>query len=299
MSGSGPLVSVVIPSYNAERYLGEAVRSALSQTYAPLEVIVVDDGSAVDQGQVLSGIADPRVRFVRQANGGVANARNHGARLAMGDLFAFLDADDRWLPDKLAVQVDLLQRQAAEVAFCDLFRFTGDKRLDRTYLAALPVPPPDRFFQGLLRRNFVPLSTTVVTRAAFERVEGFCEDRSIWEDWDIWIRLAGHYRFVHAVQPLAEYRVHDSNASGNVDVMVNRSLGTLDRLERTMPEYLQGYEADVRHSRANLYYELGYARLREGSRASGRQALVTAFRLRPLHLPTAKELLRSFLQLPS
>ena len=95
------------------------------------------------------------------------------------------------------------------------------------------------------------------------------------------------------------HTVHDSNASGNVDVMVNRSLGTLDRLETMMPDYLRGYEADVRHSRANLYYELGYARLREGRRASAREALIRAFKLRPFHVATAKELLRSLLPVPT
>lgn len=99
------LVSVIIPVYNGERYLAEAIESVLAQTYHTLETIVVDDGSTDGSADVAKGFTDPRVRYFYQPNSGQGAARNQGANLAHGSFFAFLDADDVWLSDKLALQM--------------------------------------------------------------------------------------------------------------------------------------------------------------------------------------------------
>lgn len=105
-----PLVSVILPTYNRVRFVGEAIESALQQTYPHLEVICIDDGSKDDTPAVVADIADrdSRVRYVRQTNGGVSSARNHALRLAQGDWVAFLDSDDVWQPWKLELQMSLL-----------------------------------------------------------------------------------------------------------------------------------------------------------------------------------------------
>src|SRR2546427_4231674 len=103
-----PVVSVVIPVYNGERYLADAIQSVLDQTYQNLEVIVVDDGSTDGSAAVAKRFGDA-IRYVRQANGGVCQARNTGISVARGTYLAFLDQDDLWLPDKLAVQVAYLE----------------------------------------------------------------------------------------------------------------------------------------------------------------------------------------------
>ena len=100
-----PLVSAIIPNYNYSRYIGEAVESALNQTYKNIEVIVVDDGSCDDSLKVLSAYVD-RIKVVSQKNAGVAMARNNGVEVSTGEYVAFLDADDVWLPDKVEKQVD-------------------------------------------------------------------------------------------------------------------------------------------------------------------------------------------------
>ena len=105
-----PRVSVVIPSYNCASYIAEAVDSVLNQTYSDWEVIVVDDGSKDNTRAVLEGYGD-RIRYVCQKNQGVSIARNHGIQLARGEFVAFLDADDFFLPDKLAAQIAMFERQ--------------------------------------------------------------------------------------------------------------------------------------------------------------------------------------------
>ncbi len=102
-----PLVSVIIPIYNGERFLRQAVVSVLSQEYAPIEVIVVDDGSRDASATIARGFGPP-VTCLSQANGGAASARNAGVEASRGELIAFLDADDLWLPGKLHAQVDAL-----------------------------------------------------------------------------------------------------------------------------------------------------------------------------------------------
>lgn len=107
----GPTVSVIIPVYNGERFLAEAIRSALDQTLSPAEIIVIDDGSTDASAEVARGFGPP-VRVLAQANLGPAAARNLGVAHAAGDLLAFLDADDLWMPEKLAYQVQFLCRPA-------------------------------------------------------------------------------------------------------------------------------------------------------------------------------------------
>lgn len=116
MNSTAALVSCVIPVHNTERYLGDAIDSALAQTYRPVEIIVIDDGSVDDTPKVIAGYGD-RVIAARQENAGAPSARNHGLRLAQGEFVAFLDADDLWHKEKLAIQTEFLE-QHPDVGYC-------------------------------------------------------------------------------------------------------------------------------------------------------------------------------------
>jgi len=123
-----PLVSVIIPTYNYGRFLGEAVSSVLCQTFRDLECIVVDDGSTDETGQVLASISDPRMVFTGTPRLGVSGARNRGLELSRGDLIAFLDADDRWRPGKLERQVAILADEPdVDMVFTNFVRFTAEE----------------------------------------------------------------------------------------------------------------------------------------------------------------------------
>ena len=130
-----PLVSVILPTYNRVRYVGEAIESALRQSYRNLEVICIDDGSKDDTPAVVAELADhdPRLRYIRQANGGVSAARNHGLRLARGEWIAFLDSDDIWRPWKLEVQMALLAaRPEVGMTWTNMDSMWADKRPHQT-----------------------------------------------------------------------------------------------------------------------------------------------------------------------
>ena len=193
-------VSVVIPAYNAARFVRQAIDSVLHQTHAPLEVLVVDDGSQDDTPEIVESYADGAVRLIRQPNQGPSAARNTGIAAARGTLIAFLDADDSWLPDKLARQVALLAAHPS-AAFC-----ITDERLvgedgtvfQESYLAEAlfrdgkPDGPAlvDKPLTRLMAGTFVGTST-VCARTECVRAAGiFDVQLRLVEDRDMWIRLA-------------------------------------------------------------------------------------------------------------
>jgi glycosyltransferase involved in cell wall biosynthesis len=205
---ASPLVSVVVPAYDAEPYLADSVGSALRQTWRELEVVVVDDGSGDGTAALAArlGEADPRVRLVRQANGGLSAARNAGLLAARGEYVCFLDADDAYLPDKIARQLAFLE------AFprCDLVysdHYVGDAQLTPLTLDTKS-PPPIPMEKLLAYRNwFAPLAPLL--RAAFrERIGLFDPDLPCSEDWDYWIRASRCGTFAYLPGPVGVYRTH-------------------------------------------------------------------------------------------
>jgi glycosyltransferase involved in cell wall biosynthesis len=168
-------VTVIIPAFDAQAYLGEALNSVIAQGLEDLEIIVVDDGSTDGTGEVASATGDSRVRYVRQSRMGTAAARNHGVALASGHLIAFLDADDVWLANKLAVQIESLERGDGDMIFAHVEEFISpDCRQDLE--GVVRVRPK---VAGLCA------DTLVIRRSDFERVGGFDPACQIGEfiDW--------------------------------------------------------------------------------------------------------------------
>jgi hypothetical protein len=182
-----PLVTVIIPSFNGAAYIGQALRSALDSPGVPLEIIVVDDGSTDDTFKVLEGF-DTRVRLVRQERGGPYRARNHAARLARGDWLAFLDADDDWLPGKLAAQVRLAA-SGPDLVYTDRLNFGDLSRVKERQSDSVTLHEGD-IFEPLLLGNFITLSSVLMRKSAFEKLGGFAIERRGVQDWDMWLRYS-------------------------------------------------------------------------------------------------------------
>jgi glycosyltransferase involved in cell wall biosynthesis len=203
---TGPCVSVIVPAYNRERYLGAALDSVLAQDYRPLEIVVVDDGSTDGTARVAR--AYPDVRYLHQANQGVAAARNAGIAASRGELIAFLDSDDLWAPEKLRLQVGFLLEHP-RVGYC-LARM-------RNFLEPGCPPPPWIGVDELSRVEFgiVP-GTLVARRDVFERVGGFDPRYPCGSDTDWFFRAkdAGiALGFLGEILLLR--RVHDANLSAS------------------------------------------------------------------------------------
>ncbi len=213
-----PLVSVIIPVYNAAAYVRETVDSALHQAYPNLEVIVVDDGSTEDLSWVAAAYGT-RVRYVRKPNGGPASARNLGIRMASGAYLAFLDADDLWEPDKLRAQMDLLLRHPSVGLVYSAMSEIDEQGLLRQPSRGRHARPSGDIAEALFWHNWVPTSTVVIRKACLEQVGGFDEARELIsvEDYDMWLRIAERHEALYVDQPLARYRLHAVGISRSTD----------------------------------------------------------------------------------
>ena len=174
--GTSPLVSVIIPAYNGERYLLDAIESVLGQSYHPIEILVVDDGSTDSTAQTAKSYFD-RIRYLRQENLGAGAARNHGVRESQGEYLAFLDADDLWAPEKLKSQISVLrQDKPPSMVFGHVKQFVSPE-LSEDDKAKIAIPAE-------VMRGF-HIGTMVINRQTFDEIGWFSEDLEVGEfiDW--------------------------------------------------------------------------------------------------------------------
>lgn len=218
-----PLVSVVIPSYNHEKYVGTAIASVLAQTYDNIELIIVDDGSTDNSPDVIRQVNDQRVRIIEQENRGAHNAINRGLDAARGDYLAILNSDDIFLPDRLMRCVEHLGESRAELvaSWLEVIDQAGiTLGIKEGWKNMLPWDIPnykntfaktDDFALNLLVSNFVATTSNLVfTRRLYDAIGGMRNLRFT-HDWDFLIRAAAAFRCCLISDPLIKYRIHDSN----------------------------------------------------------------------------------------
>ncbi len=184
------LVSVVIPTYNRALLVERAVRSVLAQSWIDLEVVVVDDGSLDDTHERLGTLDDKRIQILRKENGGVSSARNAGLRAANGDIFALLDSDDWWQPDKLSKHVDFMRRGGFAICQTDEIWIRRGKRVNPGKKFA---KPSGRFFEKALEQCLISPSCVAFTRSFWEEMGPFDEELPACEDYDLWLRTCLHH----------------------------------------------------------------------------------------------------------
>jgi glycosyltransferase involved in cell wall biosynthesis len=211
---SGPLVSVVVPVYNGERFLGEALDSVLAQDYEPLELIVVDDGSTDRSGSVAQSRP---VRYLRRAHEGVSATRNAGIAAAGGELVALIDADDLWPPDALAIQVrHLLGHPETWIV------------LGQMKIVVEPGTPRPPWYRPEWESSTVPSTRPLARRNVFERVGGFDPSYRMAEDleWLVRAHEAGVEREILQDVVLI-YRLHGANTTYEQEVAQSYSFRLL------------------------------------------------------------------------
>lgn len=217
------LVSVVIPAYNGEATIDETLRSVRAQTHARLEIIVVDDGSrdGTVEAVLTHATVDPRVSVMRQANAGVAAARNLGWRSATADLIAFVDADDLWAPAKITRQIEALNAGGAQAGLA----YTWYARIDPDSRVTSMGHRPDargQVLQDIFKGNFIGNgSAALIRRAVLEEVGGFdpglrAQGAQGCEDFSIYFRIAEKHEFALVPEPLTGYRTLPGNMSSDM-----------------------------------------------------------------------------------
>lgn len=211
------LVSVVLATYNCREYIGQAIESILSQTYSNLELHVVDDGSTDGtREEVERFFRDPRFHYHYQANAGQTVAKNHGIRRSRGEFIGFCDADDVWLPEKLALQMPAFGEHAQlGVVYSRAALFDAQGAPVEPDRSDEPTYHSGRVTSELFKINFIPFGTAVVRRRCLEQVGGFDEQYRMSIDWELWLRISLHYEFLFVDVETYAYRVWAGQMSRN------------------------------------------------------------------------------------
>ncbi|WP_050929916.1 glycosyltransferase family 2 protein [Aestuariivita boseongensis] len=217
-----PLVSVIIPTYNRAGTILRSIQSVLAQDYQNLEVIVVDDGSTDQTQNILSSVADERVRLiVHEKNRGVGAARNSGIFAAAGDLVAFQDSDDEWLQGKLSSQVEKILEigEQCVLVYCVKIVYGRDAAYRRGPRRAACVPgPEEKILSGDIRKrlwrdNLISTQTMLVRTQALREIGGFDERLFNSEEWDLAIRLSSLGIFAFVDEPLVNTYIQKDSIS--------------------------------------------------------------------------------------
>ncbi|BCX89701.1 hypothetical protein MIN45_P2074 [Methylomarinovum tepidoasis] len=260
-------ISVVIPAYNAAPFLEKALESVQAQTHPVAEILVVDDGSTDATADIARSF--PQVRYLRQQNQGPSAARNRGIQEARGDWIAFLDADDRWTPEKTSEQLAALRRypQLALIA-SDMAETDSDGNVriasmlahhglrdDFVHFDGAPVPDA---LSRLVRKNFIPTGTVLVRREVLQQTGTFDPDLRYGEDLELWARIAAR----HPVTCLPRVHMlrcrHGRNATDNTDAMLEDLIRVMDSIRRHCAAELKRQGTDPDELVAQALWTLGY-----------------------------------------
>lgn len=248
-----PKVSVVIPNYNYEKYVARTINSVLAQTYPNLEIIVIDDGSKDNSLEVLKSFGD-KIKVVRQKNQGVSRARNYGVELSSGEYIAFLDADDLWLSDKIEKQLAKFKtNESYGLVHCSMSLIN----LEDEIIGENSSGQEGWVFEEFLKfQSGVVIgagSTALLKRSVFEEIGGFDLRLSTSADWDLSCRIARRYEIGFIREPLALYRIHNSNMHSNINLMRHDMLIGFEKAFAAEPERLRAIKGECY---GNLHYAL-------------------------------------------
>ncbi|WP_020482957.1 glycosyltransferase family 2 protein [Methylomonas sp. MK1] len=293
-----PLISIIIPVYNSEKYLEEALQSALSQTYNNIEIIAVNDGSTDSSQDILKKYADS-IKILSQPNLGASAARNLGVSVSSGDILAFLDSDDIWDKNKLERQLEVLENHPEAIGLYSDVRYIDAqgnliKATDayRTGWCSGNILEPLLFGKGVF--GFSP-SLVIIRRKNFELAGGFPEDVRQYEDYGLWLKLSLQGPFLYLIDTLSSYRRHPASLTASKQVHEEQLYGQYRALLSCKSQLENHEKLSTRTLYFNELYEcsksLGWwARIR-GNTALSIEAYKNALAIKPSDLNTLARLL--------
>ncbi|MEA1984387.1 MAG: glycosyltransferase [Euryarchaeota archaeon] len=263
-----PTISIIMNCLNCSRYLKEAIDSIYQQTYTNWEIVFWDNAST-DHSAEIARSYDDRLRYFCSENTvPLGHARNFAIERARGKYIAFLDCDDRWLPDKLERQIRIFEdRKDVALLYSDSYIVDSSGNRMKT---AFDSENPERgmIFNGLLSKyNFIPLLTVLIKKDVLDEVGYFNPDYNVAEEYDLFLRIAHIHSIDYIDRPLAEYRVHENNLSFSQDIGIREELEIMDRWLLNDPEIRKELGMSIkkkklkRHAVLLLYYLVKYAHL--------------------------------------
>jgi glycosyltransferase involved in cell wall biosynthesis len=277
------MVSVLMGSYNHEKYLAEAIESVLNQTFSDLELIIIDDGSTDRSKSIIANYQaqDSRVKAVlHDKNMGIPRSINDGLKKATGKYLAFIGSDDVYMPDKLEKQVPIIEQNQDKIVWSEAEiidgkgQFTGETT---TKLLNAPEKKNGNLFQELLMEDFI-LGQSILVKTKFAQEIGFNENLKYVNDHLFFLNLSKNHDFIFVPEPLTKYRLHGGNIS-----LKNNELWLKERI--ILRKYLlEKYGDEISNcSLSNIYYKLGHAFWGLDDTGLSRHSYVQAIRVYPFH----------------
>jgi glycosyltransferase involved in cell wall biosynthesis len=260
------LVSVIIPAFNSERYLSDAVESVLNQTYKNFELIVVNDGSTDRTEEILKQYFD-RIQYIYQHNKGVAAARNTGIRVSKGEYVAFLDSDDIWAKNNLRLQINYLKNNPdIGLIYGEIVNFNGHETDEELWSVIMETPrPKGHIFQDLILACLFQTSTVMVRRRVLDTVGFFNESLPLGEDYDLWLRIAANHKVGYVPDMLCKYRRHASSLTATNLLEMPWELKVVERALKMFPQEKEKIPSlKLRKRFAKTYFHNGYAAFLRG-----------------------------------
>lgn len=271
---TAPLCSVIIPAFNAGNYMEEALNSIFMQTYRPLEVIVVDDGSTDKTAEVIKNyqnrnmLKQDRLIYIYQKNSGPSSARNAGIKEAKGKYTLFLDCDDKWPEGKLERQIGLMERHPdTGLLFGDSCRFTEEglqaatmfqkNGYDRKFFGH-DFYVQDAYAKLLCNGNFITTGSVVFKKECLKETGCFDEGFRHSEDVDLWLRIALVHPVAYSTDLYLLRRIHGDNASDNYETMYLGFIEVIKKHSRLFAEKIKQNKINISRCFRKKYFELGY-----------------------------------------
>lgn len=274
----GNLVSVIVPCFNGERWIGQALQSVCAQTYPHWELIVINDGSTDGSEAVINAFTDPRIRQIKQTNRGLSKVRKRGVQEANGKFIAFLDYDDLWHAEKLSRQVTYLDAHPeVGVVYTNAHHIDAEGHvIGRRYGT-----PPGKgwLLERFLRAGVaVAINSTLIRHSSLDMVDPINDRLYGCDDFDLLVRLASRFPFGYIDECLVQLRYHDTNMSWNEEMCLDQFI-LADEFTLRFPQYPKL----VRRFRAQAHCNYGRYLMRKGERRGARdefqRAMQTDFRL--------------------
>lgn len=222
------MVSVIIPCYNAERWIKECLISVINQTYSDIEILVIDDGSNDQTATIVNALTDKRISYYYKANGGHSSARNHGLKKANGNWIAFLDSDDIW--EKTKLQTKLNKSENYDILYSNFNIIDKNNQVLKTIHITHPKNYNFNFKKEILFGNIISGGSCIILRKeVINNIGEFNTKLQIGEDWDYWARaIWANYKIKFVDKKLNRIRCHDNSTQRTTENQVwNSSMETI------------------------------------------------------------------------
>lgn len=290
-----PTVSIIIPVYNGARFLPEAIDSVFAQTYKDYEIIVIDDGSTDNTKEVLEPYFD-KIKYIYQNNRGVAGAMNAGIRHAHGEYIAFLDQDDIWLPQKLAIQINYMANNPEiGLVYSKAHKIDEDGKLLHLKRKDRGTPSGDIFDKLYFRCSITSCSGVILRKRVFDTIRLFDETIKISTDYDLWLRIARRFKIAGINTPLYKQRkVHGS-------LSTDKELVHKEHRRLIEENYVLYKDADrpissalYKRAIAKWFFRAGRHHFKEKDRKKALANYLQSLKYNPFNLRTIKHCISAF-----